>query len=163
MSWKTFRVLAAASAATALAFAAANAQVGSSPLDRTDQKKSKQNLNLKGHPTPLTTTPVEKLPLDKLRLPAGFKAGVWSSGHPGARTMVMGSKGTIFMGTRLLGRVYAITDRGGKREAKVLLQGLTQPNGLAFRDGSLYVFAIHQVFRFAGLSPADGGRIAAGL
>jgi glucose/arabinose dehydrogenase len=52
------------------------------------------------------------------------------------------------MGSRVIGRVYAITDRDGKREAKVLLQGLTQPNGLVFRDGSLYVFAINQVFRF---------------
>lgn len=146
---RTFRVLAAASVATALAFAAANAQpAGFSPLDKTDQKKSKQNLNLKGHATPSTVTPVEKLPLDKLKLPAGFKAEVWSHGHPGARTMVMGSKGTIFMGTRLIGRVYAITDRGGKREAKILLQGLTQPNGLVFRDGSLYVFAINRVLRF---------------
>ena len=62
--------------------------------------------------------------------------------------MVMGAKGTMFMGTRVIGRVYAITDQGGKREAKVLLQGLTQPNGLAFRDGSLYVFAINRVLRY---------------
>ena len=96
----------------------------------------------------MTETPVDKLPVDKLRLPAGFKAEVWSHGHPGGRTMVMGPKGTIFMGTRGPGRVYAITDQGGKREAKVLLQGLTQPNGLAFSDGSLYVFAIHEVFRY---------------
>ena len=62
--------------------------------------------------------------------------------------MVMGPKGTMFMGTRVIGRVYAITDKDGKREAKVLLQGLTQPNGLAFRDGSLYVFAINRVLRY---------------
>ena len=60
--------------------------------------------------------------------------------------MVMGDKGTMFMGTRVIGRVYAITDKGGKREAKVIIQGLTQPNGLAFKDGSLYVFAINKVF-----------------
>ena len=60
----------------------------------------------------------------------------------------MGTKGTMFMGTRLIGRVYAITNKDGKREAKVLLQGLTQPNGLAFKDGSLYVFAINQVLRY---------------
>jgi glucose/arabinose dehydrogenase len=62
--------------------------------------------------------------------------------------MVMGDKGTMFMGTRVIGRVYAITDNGGKREAKVIIQGLTQPNGLAFKDGSLYVFAINKVFRY---------------
>ncbi len=62
--------------------------------------------------------------------------------------MVMGAKGTMFMGTRVIGRVYAITEQGGKREAKVLLQGLTQPNGLAFHNGSLYVFAINRVLRY---------------
>ena len=121
---------------------------GFSPLDKTKPAESKQDPNLKPHPTPPIATPVDKLPLDKIKLPAGFKAEVWSSGHPGGRTMVMGNKGTIFMGTRLIGRVYAITDKDGKREAKVLLQGLTQPNGLAFKDGSLYVFAINKVFRY---------------
>jgi glucose/arabinose dehydrogenase len=147
----TYKLLAVAVTATALAFGSGvlhAQQKGFSPLDQTDQKKSKQDLNLKGHPTPPLATPVEKIPLDKLRLPAGFSAEIWSHGHPGARTMVRGSKGTIFMGSRVIGRVYAITDRDGKREAKVLLQGLTQPNGLVFRDGSLYVFAINQVFRF---------------
>ena len=48
----------------------------------------------------------------------------------------------------MIGRVYAITEKDGKREAKVIIQGLTQPNGLAFKDGSLYVFAINKVFRY---------------
>jgi glucose/arabinose dehydrogenase len=48
----------------------------------------------------------------------------------------------------VIGRVYAVTEKGGKREAKVLLQGLTQPNGLAVKDGALYVFAINKVFRY---------------
>ena len=62
--------------------------------------------------------------------------------------MVMGAKGTMFMGTRVIGRVYAITEKDGKREVKTLLTGLTQPNGLAFKDGSLYVFAINKVLRY---------------
>jgi glucose/arabinose dehydrogenase len=123
-------------------------QKGTSPIDKTDQSRSKQNLNLKGNPQPAIATPLEKIPVDRIKLPPGFKAEVWSHGHAAARTMVMGSKGTMFMGSRVIGRVYAITDRDGKREVKVLLQGLTQPNGLAFRDGSLYVFAINRVFRY---------------
>ena len=81
--------------------------------------------------------------------------------------MVMGDKGTMFMGTRVIGRVYAITDKDGKREPKVIIQGLTQPNGLAFKDGSLYVFAINKVYRYdkiednldkaAGAGRADQG------
>ena len=121
---------------------------GFSPIDQTKVELSKQDFNLKGHPVPPIATPVDKLPVDKIKLPAGFKAEVWSSGHAGARTMVMGDKGTMFMGTRIIGRVYAITDKGGKREPKVIIQGLTQPNGLAFRDGSLYVFAINKVYRY---------------
>ena len=121
---------------------------GLSPIDATKVENSKQDFNLKGHPVPPVATAVDKLPLDKIKLPKGFKAEVWSSGHPGARTMVTGDKGTMFMGSRIIGRVYAITDKGGKREAKVLIQGLTQPNGLAFKDGSLYVFAINKVYRY---------------
>ena len=134
-------------AATALP-AAAQSPPGFSAMDKSNPSASKQDEGLKPHPTPPTVTPVEKLPLDKIKLPSGFKAEVWSSGHPGARSMVMGTKGTMFMGTRVIGRVYAIVEKNGKREPKVLLQGLTQPNGLAFKDGSLYVFAINKVFRY---------------
>ena len=121
---------------------------GFSALDKSDPTKSNQNQGLKPHPVPPTVTPVEKLPVDKIKLPAGFKAEVWSSGHPGARTMVRGPKGTIFMGTRAIGRVYAIVDRDGKRQVKTLLSGLTQPNGLVIKDGALYVLAINRVLRY---------------
>ena len=134
--------------ALTVAPAISQAPPGLSTLDKSDPAASKQDANLKPHATPPLVTPVDKLPLDKIKLPAGFKAEVWSSGHPGARTMVMGPKGTIFMGTRQLGRVYAITDKDGKREVKTLLQGLTQPNGLAVKDGALYVLAINKVLRF---------------
>jgi glucose/arabinose dehydrogenase len=128
--------------------AAAQAPPGFSPIDKSNPAQSQQDTNLKPHPTPPVAAAVDKLPLDKIKLPAGFKAEVYSSGHPGARSMVMGNKGTLFMGSRIIGRVYAITNKDGKREAKVLLQGLTQPNGLAFKDGALYVFAINKVFRY---------------
>lgn len=121
---------------------------GFSPMDQTKVDKSGQKADLSPHPVPPTVTPVDKLPLDKIKLPSGFKIEVWSSGHPGGRTMVMGDKGTMFMGTRTIGRVYAIVDKDGKREVKTLLSGLTQPNGLAFSKGSLYVFAINRVFRY---------------
>jgi glucose/arabinose dehydrogenase len=121
---------------------------GFSPIDRTNEKASRQDLTLAPHATPPVATPVDRIPLDRITLPAGFKAELFSSGHPGGRTMVMGPNGTMFMGTRQLGRVYAIVNRGGTREVKVLAQGLTQPNGLVMKDGALYVFAIHQVLRY---------------
>jgi glucose/arabinose dehydrogenase len=146
----TTRTVLFAGGIVALSAAAAVAQAppGFSPLDKSNPATSRQDGNLKPHPTPPTPAAADKLPVDKIKLPTGFKAELWSSGHPGARTMVMGDKGTMFMGTRVIGRVYAITNKDGKREAKVLLQGLTQPNGLAFKDGSLYVFAINRVLRY---------------
>lgn len=138
----------AAAFAMLVAPALAQGPPGLSTLDKSDPTKSKQDQGLKPHPVPPTVTPVGRLPVDKIKLPPGFKAEVWSSGHPGGRTMVRGPKGTIFMGTRTLGRVYAITDRGDKREVRTLLTGLTQPNGLAIKDGSLYVLAINRVLRF---------------
>jgi glucose/arabinose dehydrogenase len=143
-----FMTAAAAQPAPPTAAPAPSGPPGFSSMDQTKVDKSGQATTLSPHPVSPIATPGDKIPLDKIKLPAGFKAEIWSSGHPGARTMVMGDKGTMFMGTRVIGRVYAITDKGGKREAKVLLQGLTQPNGLAFHNGSLYVFAINKVFRY---------------
>jgi glucose/arabinose dehydrogenase len=147
--------LTSAAAALAVGLAAALPQPaeaqgppGMSAIDKSNPKASKQDTGLKPHPTPPTSTDPDKIPVAKLKLPPGFRAELWSHGHPGGRTMVRGDKGTIFMGTRLIGRVYAITEKDGKRDAKVLIQGLTQPNGLAFKDGSLYVFAINKVFRY---------------
>ena len=124
---------------------------GLSAMDKSNPAASNQNRGLRPHRTPPVAAALDKLPIDKLKLPPGFKAEVWSHGHAGGRTMVMGDKGTIFMGTRGLGRVYAITDKGGSREIKTVIQGLTQPNGLAFKDGSLYVFAIHRVLVYDGI------------
>ena len=138
------------SAALGLAFPA-QAQRPSSqvnPLDRSDLGRSKQDPNLKGIPVPPTVTAVEKLPLDKIKLPRGFSAEVWAHSMPGARTMIQGPKGTYFIGTRTIGRVYAVIDKGASRETKTIIQGLTQPNGLLIRDGALYVFAINKVLRY---------------
>ena len=67
-----------------------SAQPGFSPMDVTKVDKSAQDKNLKPHPTPPIAPSADKLPVDKIKLPSGFKAEVWSSGHPGGRTMVMG-------------------------------------------------------------------------
>lgn len=107
-----------------------------------------ENSPLAPHAGKMTATALEDVPLDHLRLPPGFKAEVWAHGIPGARMMAVGDNGTVFFGTRGIGRVYAVTDKGGSREHKVIAEGLTQPNGVAFKDGSLYVIAINKVLRF---------------
>jgi hypothetical protein len=61
------------------------------------------------------------------------------SGVPNARSLRLGDKGTVFVSNRLLDKVYAVVDKGGKPELKVLASGLDRPNGLAFGKGTLYI------------------------
>lgn len=99
----------------------------------------------------LTVTPASQIPIDKLRMPAGFKIEIWATGLPGGRAMARGDDGKIFVGTRGLGRVYEITDSGGARTVRTLVDKLNQPAGVAFNNGSLYVMAIDKVLRYDGI------------
>ena len=75
----------------------------------------------------------------QFKLPKGFKVEVYASGIPNARSLRLGDKGTVFVSNRVLDKVYAIVDKNGKRETKVIASGLDRPNGLAFHNGSLYI------------------------
>src|SRR5262245_14398472 len=81
----------------------------------------------------------DKLPTAKLKVPAGFNIEVFASGIANARSLAEGDKGTIFVGSRLVGNVYAITDKDGKRTVKTIASGLHRPNGVAFKNGTLYI------------------------
>jgi glucose/arabinose dehydrogenase len=151
-------LVAAATAICALAVALASADAqqrrgppGMSTIDRSDSKASGQDTGLRPHRTSPIPPKPDKIPLDRIKLPPGFKAELWTHGHAEGRTMVVGDKGTMFMGSRRIGRVYAIVAKDGKREVKTILKGLTQPNGLAFRNGSLWVFMINKVWRYDGI------------
>jgi glucose/arabinose dehydrogenase len=98
-----------------------------------------------------TVTPVSEIPVDKLRLPPGFKAEIWASGMPGARAMARGETGKIYVGTRGVGRVYEVTDTGATRTNRVVVDKLNQPAGVEVRNGLLYVMAIDKVLRFDGI------------
>src|SRR5260221_14252394 len=105
------------------------------------------------HPFAIEVTgkSAKQLPVDKLKVPDGFKVEVWAEGLPGARSMALGSKGTVFVGTRQLKDVYAVVDRGGKREVKTLLKDLDSPNGVVFSRGTLYVAERHRITRYDGI------------
>jgi glucose/arabinose dehydrogenase len=98
-----------------------------------------------------TATPPSEIAVGKLKLPAGFKIELWAHGMPGARAMARGDQGKIYIGTRALGRVYEVTDRGNERTSRVVVDKLNQPAGVAFRNGSLYVMAIDKMLRFDGI------------
>ncbi len=88
-------------------------------------------------------------PLEKLRLPAGFKIEVYAE-NAGGREMALGAKGTLFVGS-MRGGVYAVVDANKDHKAdavKTIATGLTQPSGLAFHKGSLYVAAVSKILRY---------------
>ena len=99
----------------------------------------------------LTVTPASEIPVSSFKLPPGFTAEIWATGMPGARAMVRGQDGKIYIGTRGIGRVYEVTDSGAQRTSRVVVDKLVQPSGVAFNSGSLYVMAINKVLRFDGI------------
>ncbi|MBI3506852.1 MAG: PQQ-dependent sugar dehydrogenase [Proteobacteria bacterium] len=89
------------------------------------------------------------LPLERIKLPRGFKIELYAE-VPNARSLAAAPGGVVFVGSRER-EVYAlIPDKSGARAEKVvrIASGLRMPNGVAFRDGSLYVAEIHRVLRF---------------
>lgn len=103
---------------------------------------------LKPHPPALTAKPGKDIPVDKVKLPPGFHMSLWAEGIPNARSITVGDKGTVFVGSRLVGNVYAVVDKGDRREVKIIAKGLHRPNGVAFKDGTLYVAELSRVLRF---------------
>ncbi len=89
--------------------------------------------------------------LQKLRLPEGFTASIYADQVPDARSLARGAGGTLFVGTRQKGSVYALVDQDQDQhvdQVHVLATGLRMPNGVAVRDGALYVAEVHRVLRF---------------
>lgn len=91
------------------------------------------------------------LPLDLIRLPDGFEISLYAADIPGARSMVRSERGTLFVGTRHDDKVYAVRDADGDFRADeiiVVADDLTMPNGVALRDGDLYVSEIGRILRY---------------
>lgn len=88
-----------------------------------------------------------------ISLPPGFRIGLYAT-VPGARSLTLGAKGTLFVGSRAEGKVYAVHDRnadGIADEVIVVAKGLNSPNGVAFFGEALYVAEIDRVLRYDGI------------
>jgi len=95
-------------------------------------------------PPPIAAAP-DKLPIAKLKVPPGFNIEVYAAGMANARSLAEGDKGTVFVGSRLVGNVYAIANKDGKRSVRTLASGLYRPNGVAFKNGTLYIAELSKV------------------
>jgi glucose/arabinose dehydrogenase len=95
-------------------------------------------------PPPIATA-ADRLPVTKLHLPKNFNIEIYASGIPDARSLRVDDNGTVFVSNRRLDKVYAIVDRNGKREVKVVARGLNSPNGIALHNGTLYIAEINRI------------------
>ncbi|HEY8508554.1 MAG TPA: sorbosone dehydrogenase family protein, partial [Steroidobacteraceae bacterium] len=91
--------------------------------------------------------------LSAVKLPPGFRIETYVAEVPFARSMAMGEKGTLFVGSMRFGTrpsdaVYAVRTVNGERKVSTLLKGLNNPNGVAVHDGDLYVAEIHRITRY---------------
>lgn len=95
----------------------------------------------------------EGLEIDQLNLPEGFEVDVYGRAK-NARSMVMSPEGTLFIGSRSGGDVFALRDTDGDFKADekyTLATGLNMPNGVAFKDGDLYVAEVSKLWKFENI------------
>jgi glucose/arabinose dehydrogenase len=117
---------------------------GSPLIGRPDTEAAMKLAPVAPPPLPATAEKLATVP-GKLKLQKGFNIELYAGNVPNARSMRQGDKGTVFVGSRLQDKVHAIVEKGGKREVKVLYSGLYRPNGLAFKDGTLYIAELSKV------------------
>jgi len=93
------------------------------------------------------------LPLDKIKLPAGFTIEVFAEVE-NARSMALSPSGVIYVGNKDKDKVYAVKDTDGDFKADkkwVLATGLNMPNGVAFKDGDLYIAEVSRISKIPGV------------
>jgi glucose/arabinose dehydrogenase len=106
--------------------------------------------NTKKTSEPDENTRIQPPSLSGIQLPPGFSISVYAGHVKGARSMTKGDKGTIFVGTRQ-SSVYALVDEnndGKVDKPYTIANDLNTPNGVAFRNGSLYVAEINRILRY---------------
>lgn len=92
--------------------------------------------------------------LAKLKLPPGFTISYFAKNVPGARSLAVGGEGKIiYVGTRAK-TVYAISDPdtdGVANKVVKLATNLNTPNGVAIKNGDLYVAEISRILRYPSI------------
>ena len=95
----------------------------------------------------------DSLPLHTIKLPPGFAIDIFAR-VPDARSLTISPSGTVFVGIKNGNKVYAVKDIDGDFKADktwVLDSGLNQPNGVAFKDGHLYVAEISRILKYENI------------
>lgn len=122
------------------------------------KENKKENTNTTNNEVELDST---DLALLELNLPEGFQIEVYARGVDGARSMAMGDNGTLFVGTRTENTVYAIQDTNGdfKADNIMVLDTMEVPNGIAMRNGDLYVAQVGSLWKYPNIENQLGNTL----
>src|SRR5215467_251345 len=116
----TLTALAVALVVVAFVSALAWAQQAAAPPPwKQGQPASMADSTLAPIPPPPAPMAASDIPVDKIKVPPGFKVELWAAGINNARAMTWGDKGTLFVSSRVAGNVYAVVDKGATREVKL--------------------------------------------
>lgn len=91
--------------------------------------------------------------LSTIKLPPGFSISIFAD-VDNARSMVLSPSGTLFVGNRNGDKVYAVKDTDGDFVADkkwVIDSDLNMPNGVALKDGDLYVAEVSRILKFSDI------------
>jgi len=92
-----------------------------------------------------------RVQLESIKLPPGFRISLFAEGVKNARSMALSPGGTLFVGSRDAGAVYAMVDKnkdGRADSVMTVVTGLTEPNGVAVHNGALYVAERSRILRW---------------
>ena len=95
----------------------------------------------------------EKYQLNKIKLPEGFNISVYAE-VPNARSMALSPAGVLYVGNRSEDKVYAVVDadkNGRADKVYTIASGLNSPNGVAFKDGDLYIATISTILKLPNI------------
>jgi glucose/arabinose dehydrogenase len=102
-------------------------------------------------------SPKEELAFDPslsgIKLPPGFSISVFAD-VDNARSMALSPEGTLYVGNRNGSKVYAVKDTDGDFIADKKWEidsGLNMPNGVALKDGDLYVAEVSRIIKYSDI------------
>ena len=99
------------------------------------------------------STPQKEVTMSSITLPPGFSISLYAEVND-ARSMALSPSGTLYVGNKDGDKVYAVKDTDGDFVADkkwVLDSGLNMPNGVAFKDGDLYVAEVSRILKFSSI------------
>ncbi len=100
-----------------------------------------------------TSALYQKYQLDKIKLPPGFVISVYAE-VPNARSITLSPAGILYVGNRDEDKVYAVVDenKDGKADkVYTIASGLNTPNGVAFKNGNLYIATISSILKLENI------------